>query len=237
MVMSSRWNTRGGVAWRVLAGLFLVFITLAIPAVIWLCSWGESFFSLTRRVSADVLVVEGWIGSDGIRAAAEEFKTGAYKYVVATGGLSIDAMAGEGLTYAEMARRELIRSGVPENQILVTAPAEIERERTFNSAVAAWRALQSRGIYPTAINVLTLGPHARRTRLVYEKVYAPAVAVGVIAFVPSWYHSEPWWLSNTRTKCLLKETVGYPFELLLNSGRLSNSPLHATSKGQGRAIS
>jgi hypothetical protein len=235
--MKSRSNTRTVAAWRVLVRLSLVCIIPAALGMIWLYSWAETFFSLTRRVSADVLIVEGWIGDDGIQAAADEFKQGAYKYVVATGGLTTDATAHEGLTYAEMARRELVRSGIPESQIIVAATRQIERARTFNSAAAAWRALQSRGVHPAAINVLTLGPHARRTCLVYEKVYAPGIMIGIIAFVPSWYHSEPWWRSGTRTKCLLKETVGYPFELLLNSGRFSNSPVPATSPVTGHAVS
>ena len=231
--MIFRMNTRGKVAWGVLAGLFFV---LVIPAIIWLCFWSETFFSLTRRVPADVLIVKGWIGSDGIRAAAWEFKKGGYRYIVLTGGFTTGANEGDGLTYPEMVRHELVGAGIPENQVIAVTTGEIEHERTFNSAVAAWRALQTRGVHATAINVLTLGPHARRTGLVYKKVYAPAIAVGIIAFVPSWYHSEPWWLSGQRTKCLLKETVGYPFELLLNSGRASNSPVSEASL-KGRAIS
>jgi hypothetical protein len=101
---------------------------------------------------------------------------------------------------------------------------ETESERTFNSAVAARCALMKRGIHPETINVFTLGPHARRTRLVYAKVYAQAAQVGVIAWIPSNYKAEPWWRSKVRTQCFLKEIVGYPFEVLLNGGRISNSP-------------
>ena len=199
------------------------FIVVGVSGLIWLCVSGETFFSLTRPLPADVLIVEGWIGSDGIRAAADEFRRGAYKYVVATGGLMGNRVDNNRSSYAEMARDELVQSGVPESRIIVSSIGGIEHERTFNSAVAAWTSTHSAGIRPAAVNVFTLGPHARRSRLVYEKVYAPDVPVGVIAFVPSVYRSEPWWQSTRRTKCLLKETVGYPFELLLNSGRASNS--------------
>ncbi len=48
----------------------------------------ESFLSVTERSPADVLVVEGWIGREGVRAAGEEFKQRGYQYVVATGGLT-----------------------------------------------------------------------------------------------------------------------------------------------------
>ena len=204
-----------------LLGALAIVVLLFIP-VIWLCIYGESFFSLTRRVSAQVLVVEGWIGNDGVRAAAAEFGRGGYQYIVATGGQAEDRQ--DRSNYAEMAEQELIRSGIPKDKMIIAPTGEIEHERTFKSAVAAWRALKKRGIHPEAINVLTLGPHARRSRLVYAKVYAPATQVGVIAWAPSDYEAAPWWQSSSRTKCFLKEIVGYPFEVLLNSGRTSDSP-------------
>jgi|HubBroStandDraft_6_1064221.scaffolds.fasta_scaffold164774_2 hypothetical protein len=200
----------------------LAIVVLLVIAVIWLCIYGESFFSLTRRVPPQVLVVEGWIGVDGIRAAAAEFERGGYQYIVATGGQTEDRQSSS--NFAEMAGRELIRRGVPDDRIIMAPTGEIEHERTFKSAVAAWRALQKRGICSKTVNVMTLGPHARRTRLVYAKVYAPSAQVGVIAWTPSDYEGGPWWRSNRRTKCFLKEIIGYPFEVLLSSGRISNSP-------------
>jgi hypothetical protein len=187
-----------------------------------LCIFGESFFSFTRRLPAEVLVVEGWIGNEGARAAAAEFGSGGYQYIVAIGGQPKDGP--DRSSYAELAAQELIRSGVPDDKIIIAPTGETEHERSFKSAAATWRALQQRGIHPAAINVLTLGPHARRSRLVYAKVYAPATQVGAIAWAPAYYRVEPWWRSGGRARCFFKEIIGYPFEVLLNSGRLSNSP-------------
>jgi DUF218 domain len=191
-------------------------------SLIWLCMYGEPFFSLTRRLPAEVLVVEGWIGDEGIGAAAVEFERGGYRYIVATGAQIPDRR--DPANYAETTEQELIRLGIPEDKIIIAPIREVEHRRTFKFAVATWLALQKRGIHPEAINVLTLGPHARRSRLVYAKVWAPSAQVGVIAWEPPNYQTEPWWRSSGRTKCLLKEVVGYPFEVLLNSGRGSSSP-------------
>jgi hypothetical protein len=212
---------RRPIRWRILRGWFFALLLLGIP-VVWLCGSGESYFSLTRRLPAEVLVVEGWIGSEGVHAAATEFEQHGYQYLVATGGLTEEPR--DRSNYAAIAEQELVRSGVPVGRIIVAPTGQIERQRTFESAVAAWQALQSRGIAPHLLNVFTLGPHARRSRLVYEKVYSPGTQVGVIAWVPSDYDVEPWWRSKARTKCLLKETIGYPFEVFLNSGRSSKSP-------------
>jgi hypothetical protein len=203
-----------------LLGVFTMVVVLVFP-VIWLCIYGESFFSLTRRLPAEVLVVEGWIGNTGIRAAAAEFERGGYQYIVVPGGQTDDRQSPS--NYSEMAEQELIRSGIPKDRIIIASTGEIEHERTFRSAVASWRALHMKGIDPQIVNVLTLGSHARRTRLVYAKVYAPITQVGIISWAPSEYQAEPWWRSSGRTRCFLKEIVGYPFEVLLNSGRVSNS--------------
>jgi DUF218 domain-containing protein len=175
-------------------------VLVAIP-VVWWCSNGESFLSLTKRLPADVLVVEGWIGSDGVRAAAAEFERRGYQYVVATGGLSTARGWGEaGWSYAEGADHELIRSGVPEDRIMVAPSEDAESQRTYESAVAVRRSLAARGIHPKALNVFTWGPHARRSRLVYAKVFQPGTEVGVVSWVPSGYQAVPWWRSSERAK-------------------------------------
>ena len=61
--------------------------------------------------------------------------------------------------------------------------------------------------------------HARRSHLVYEKAYGPGTEVGVIAWEPSAYAAGPWWRSSERSIEFLVQSVGYFYELLLNSGR------------------
>ena len=127
-----------------------------------------------------------------------------------------------GWSYAEGAHNELIRSGVPENEIIRAPSGDFENQRTYESAVAVRRALGLRGIQPRALNVFTWGPHARRSRLVFAKVLG--TEVGVISWTPPAYETEPWWRSSGRAKELLTETAGYVYEALLNSGRGFTSP-------------
>lgn len=203
-----------------LLGIFLlpVFLSLA-----WLGSSGEPFFSVTHRLPAEVLVADAWIGREGIRAAAEEFKLGGYEYIVVTGDMAEESwkQSDDDVT----AQQELIGLGIPKDRIITAPSSQASRQRTFESVVAAWKALETRGVRPKVLNLFTLGSHARRSRVVYAKVFGPATQVGVIAFIPPEYEVKPWWLSKRRTLCLLKEFVGYPFEILLNSARGSNSPV------------
>ena len=81
-------------------------------------------------------MVEGWIGREGIRAAAAEFVQHGYTYVVASGGLTASERWEEGgWNYAVGAAHELMRSGVPESRIIVATARDVERERTFESTI------------------------------------------------------------------------------------------------------
>jgi hypothetical protein len=199
-------------------------VLLAAPGLLW---WfkGESFLSKTDRAPADVLVVEGWVGYDALNFAKDEFEHGGYTLLVTTSGMTGDRWDKKRWSYAEEAKDRLLRAGISGDRIVSAPPRETDRQRTFEAASAVWRTLNARGVKATAINVLTFGPHARRSQLVYAKVFQPGTRIGVISFVPSGYTATSWWRSSDRSSEFVRETVGYVFELLLNSGRVSNVPV------------
>jgi hypothetical protein len=207
------------------AGLLCFGAILLMLVAGWVNS-GEQFLELTKRLPADVLVVEGWISREGVRAAVAEFQGGGYHYIVASGGLTSGRWGeDEPASYAKMAADEMIRLGIPKEKIVVATADYTENHRTFESATAVWRVLRSSAIRPQAVNVFTFGPHARRSALVFAKVFSPGISVGIIAWTPPEYRTEPWWRSSERSRELLQETVGFLYEFLLNSGRATNSPM------------
>jgi uncharacterized SAM-binding protein YcdF (DUF218 family) len=199
-------------------------LALGTAPGLWWWFKAESFFSLTERQPADVLVLEAWIGNEGVRAAAAEFQSHGYRYIVAAGGYTGERWQERRWSYVEMAERELMRAGVPKDKIIGALSRDTEIRRTFESAAAVARQLQSMDIHPKAVNVFTRGSHARRSRLVFAKALGQETKVGVISWLPPEYDTEPWWHSSDRADDVIKETVGYLFELFLNSGRRHNSP-------------
>ena len=206
-------------------GFFSVTLLLIIPLAWWVL-YGERFLSLTQRLPADVLVVEGWIGTKAVQAAAVEFQSRGYRCVVATGSQPENDRGWQdpGWSYAQGAANELARCGIRADEIIVAPAKDTARGRTYESAVAVWRKLRSLSIHPKCINVFTWGPHARRSHLVFYKVFGPEANVGVLSWTPAGYDSMPWWRSSDRARELLTETAGYFFEALFNSSRNSNSP-------------
>jgi uncharacterized SAM-binding protein YcdF (DUF218 family) len=234
-----KWPTRLGLFQRrqvwcpTRLGSCLMVALLLVPTFWWV-SYGESFLSLNQRLEPEVLVVEGWIGIDGVRAAQAEFEQYGYRYIVTTGDLHYDRWREDHGSLAVMTARELIQLGVPENKVIVAPARKVGTQRTYQSAVAVWRALQAKGIHPHTLNVFTEGAHARRSRLIFAKVEGPEIRVGVLAWTPPGYVVGPWWCSTERAKGLLTETAGYLFEVLLNSGRSSSSPAESSASGSAQ---
>jgi uncharacterized SAM-binding protein YcdF (DUF218 family) len=199
--------------WIILSCLFSAIVLL------WLID-AESFFSLTERQPAEVLVVESWIGHDGFEAAEHEFKQGGYRILVLTGDLDGKPRGPHITGDGGEAEIDLIRAGVPRESIVIALADDSGEHRTFNMAFAADKALTDANLHPSSINVLTRGTHARRSRLVFAKAFGAKTRVGVISWLPYWMQTSGfWWRSPVRTWFVMKETVGYFFEVVFNSGR------------------
>jgi hypothetical protein len=200
-------------------GWLLLFIVLAGPLLGW--AWrGEAYLAHTERAVADTLVIESWIQEDGLHAAAEEYRAGGYRHLVVTGGLTGSKGTLRRRSYAAVAEKALLEAGIPKD-VLIPAPIpDVETQRTHTMATGVRQALEGQAVKPSGINVFTEGAHARRSRLVFARVFGPDTRVGVISWAPAEHRKgRPFWTSSQRTIVFLKETLGYPYELLFHSGR------------------
>lgn len=201
------------------AGWAVLLLMLTSPAVLW-CFCAESFLSVTDRVAGSVLVVEAWTGAEGADAAAREFRSRPqYRYIVVAGGLTGEPWTRRRWSYPELAAEELRRDGIPGPVIIQARRGDVRSQRTYQTALAARRSLEARGLFPNAINVLTQSVHARRSRLVYQRAFGMKVQVGVISWRPAGSQLGHWWSSSNRALDLIKESLAYPWEALFHSGR------------------
>jgi hypothetical protein len=204
--------------WPTPLGWICLFLAPVSAFMLWLIL-GESFLSVTNRTNPDTLIVEGWVGEEGIKAAKAEFERGDYHYLVVTGGPNKAAWLEKPMNLAEAARSELLRLGVPAAKVISAPCEESDLQRTYTSALAAKQTLENRGLHPKQVNILTRGAHARRSYLIYLKVFKPDTEVGIISWFESDTKGKQWWQSSARAKEFLDESVGYAYEALLNSGR------------------
>jgi hypothetical protein len=82
---------------------------------------------------------------------------------------------------AELVRRKMIGLGIDSNLIISTPGPGVRFNRTLTSALGFRDWLKDSEIEITGINVISLGTHARRTRLVYDKVLNGEYKIGIIS--------------------------------------------------------
>ncbi len=177
----------------------------------------EPFLAVTKRVPANVLIVEGWIDEDAMVAAARESKETNYQYVATVGEPVADDLFFHGTTtYADLAAARLQELGVPKEKLIVAGALYVKSGRTYESAKAVRAVFSKRNLRPSGINVFTEGAHARRTWAIYEEVFGKYPRVGVIAWTPADHQKEHWWQTSERAKGVISETIGWFYRTASN---------------------
>ncbi len=171
----------------------------------------NDFLAINRRVGGNILVVEGWVfGHSAIGEASEEFKRGQYKLLITVGGsIGRDDGNPDQTNAAMLAASQLQELGVDKRLIVALAIPNISRHRTYASALALRNWLRDSGTKTTGVNVFTIGPHARKSLVLFKRVLGPEIEVGVIAGTDDTYDANRWWMSVRGTYVIFRKLVGY----------------------------
>ena len=185
-------------------------LTLAVLAMltVFLARGLCNFLAITSPVGGQFLVVEGWMPTYAYREAATEFRKGSYVKVIAAGVLQ-DGGNANGDLLEHFGGEKLINFGVPSDRVVTASYGEIYRDRTFHSAMAVKQWLQEQGLQTAPIDVVTVGPHARRSRLLYETALGDAAKVGVIAVEDRRFDPNHWWRSSQGVRTVVDESIAY----------------------------
>jgi uncharacterized SAM-binding protein YcdF (DUF218 family) len=199
-----------GAGWGVLlalvAGVFLFLLHTIQP-----------FLAETRRVNADVFVMEGWVPEYAVRQVVNEYHPGPGRMIYTTGGpiTGTDGGPNDLNTLANQGAELLGKYGVPRADVQMVPAHEVGRDRTYTSAVALRDWLQSHGRTVRSFNIFTEDAHARRTRLLFQEAFGPDVAVGVIAIPDPDYDARHWWRYSEGVRTVLGESIAYLYAKLL----------------------
>ena len=157
-----------------------------------------------------VLVVEGWMPDYGMKEVITETQRKPYVLLVVTGGpLERGAPLSEYGTYAALGAATLAKLGASSPPPQSVPAMDVYRDRTFASAFALRDWLKERGPIPATINLVSLGAHARRSRLLFNKVFGPDVEIGIIAVPDRSYDAQHWWRSSQGFRSVTDEFIGY----------------------------
>lgn len=166
--------------------------------------------SPTERVAGGILVVEGWLPDYALAEAMEECRRSACRRIHTTGGAVPrgSALLAYG-THAEIAAAVLRHLGMPPDAVVAVPTPPTAKDRTHASAVALREWLAGAGIRPGAVQVVTLGAHARRTRLLYQKAFGETVPIGIVAVPSRDFEAERWWASSEGVRVVMAEGIAY----------------------------
>jgi hypothetical protein len=153
---------------------------------------------------AALLVVEGWLGDRELDDAAAYARQHSYRRVVTSGGpmQPFNSLP----SFAERAALRLSER-LPSVPVEAVPTPHTEQGRTYASAVWVRDWAQQRAVPVETIDVYSLGPHARRTRILYRLAFGEATQVGIIAGLPHDSDILHWWTTSEAAQDVLIEVV------------------------------
>jgi len=167
-----------------------------------------NFLAVNEPAGGEYLVVEGWMPAYTYQAAGELWNTGRYRRVITVRAVPDDAAPGAGVTeYSSMG--SLVRAGIPREAIVEATGTGVQQDRTFHSAMKVRHWFESGNITAAKLDVVTLGPHARRSRLLFRKALGAGFEVGVIAVADRRFDSTHWWRTSEGVRTVLGEFIAY----------------------------
>jgi hypothetical protein len=193
--------------------LLIIFVTLSTVII------GRGlhpFLAITQPMRGEILIVEGWAPDQVLKQALDEFNTHNYQLLVTAGGpLTSGFFLSEYKNYAELCAVSLKRLGMDSTRLVMVIVPLVDQDRTYASALAVRDWLNASQRMPKSADVFTTGPHARRTRLLYQMAFGDRTNIGIIAATEYRYNPRKWWRTSNGVRTVLDETIAYLYARLL----------------------
>jgi hypothetical protein len=202
-------NHRPG--WRLTPAAKLLLLLTGLAGTLLLLRCIEPFLSVTHRLKdPEYLVVEGWIGNSGLKRAAAEFSAGHYQRLLTSGCMRTDEEApASSRNFANWSAEDLQKLNIPAERITAVPTWEDRKDRTWHSALALKHWFDQNRIPVKRLEVVSLGAHSRRTRLLYEKAFGKTVQIGIIAARDNEYDPAHWWSTSEGVREVVGESIAY----------------------------
>ncbi len=194
-------------------GLLLFFTALVIlGAGRQLCA----FLTVNEPVAGGVLVVEGWVPPYAARQAVEEFQRNHYQGIYATGEPTGDESPYVGYaSYADLTVAHLLEAGATSDTVHAVPAPFVGKDRTFTTASVLKKRLEADGVSTAKVNVISVGPHSRRSRLLYQFAFGPGSQIGMIAIADREFDPQHWWRSSNGVRSVVGEAIAYCYARFL----------------------
>ena len=194
---------------------YTVALIVACALVLVLVPGTHGFLAIDCPVRGQLLVVEGWIPDYAIPGAISEFEKNGYRQLISVGGpIELGSHLSDFKSYGRLAQARLIALGFNGERVVVLETGDIKKDRTYESAKAAQQWAGLNRVSMQGLDVYTLGAHARRSRLLFQKAFGEHVAVGVIGAENQSYDPGDWWKSSNGVRDVMSELIAYVYAVI-----------------------
>ena len=204
-----------GLGWLMIGACGLIILAVVVTGI-------HPFLAVNQPVGGDLMVVEGWLPKYALEKVAAEFHSKGYRRVIATGIPIPDASYfrqcfPEYESYAEVTAASIRDLGVASDRVVAVPAAYVPRDRTYSTAAALKAWLRDSETEARSFDLYSVGPHARRTWLLYETAMDGEFQVGIVALKNEGYDPDAWWRTSGGVRTVIAEALAYMYARLLFS--------------------
>ena len=200
-----------------LAGMVFAFVVCGVMLV-------HNFLAVSQPVGHGILVVEGWIPPDTLAGSTDVLNSRNYSQVLVVGGPiqqeSEDDNPNHLASYDQLGAERLNKLGIDANKLVQVSTSGVRFGRTYTNATAVQNWLNTTRTPACCVDVLTAGPHARKSWVIFRSAIGDHYRVGIIAGPEVSYNPRLWFFSTTGIWNVARNLAGYAYSkswLLLNS--------------------
>ena len=186
-----------------LRGKFVVLVILAALAA-GMAHEAYPFLALNDPIRAGVMIVEGWAAyPEVLPQVAAEYKRGYYDRLL----ILKDSHDAEMPDPAD----RLVRYGIARGAIESFIYLPVDRNRTYHAATVAHEWFIRNQPSGKSVDVVTIGPHARRTWTMYHAAFGKTAKIGVISLTDPLYDPKNWWHTSEGLRQVQDEALKYVY--------------------------
>ncbi|MCF7848199.1 MAG: YdcF family protein [Kiritimatiellales bacterium] len=192
-------------------------VLLLAAGTLWIVFTGlYPFLAQDAPPHEGLFVVEGWMPDYALDEALAIYRNGNYEKIVATGTpIETGSALLKWESLAQMTTARLIEMGVEPAEIVTAIGHDVLRDRTYASAMAMKESLVAAGIAQTNIHLISVGPHGRRSCLIYRKALGKNYRVGITCLETQSYAANRWWTSSNGVRSVISELIAWLYAKFL----------------------
>lgn len=174
------------------------------------------FLAVSEAVPGGIIAIEGWIPDIDVDETVGKLdRTQKQDIYLLLGYRAADrAREPSGDTAGRLADKLRI-SGIPDERVQTVIYEAPKTNKTYRMASALKERLRASGTRAEAVNVITMGAHARRSRALFQMAFGKEIRIGVIPTRDPGYDPDRWWRTRYGRRSLFKQGAAYLYVKLL----------------------